>query len=116
MKSRSRRERALASIAADREAADKALASDLGELLLAAEDLSNPCTAGDVVLSVGDMELRAHRCVLGARTDYFRNAFQGEFAEARVRHIHIDGHILCDSHNTHGFVHHHRRAQTVWWR
>ena len=119
-KSRSRRDRALVAIAAEREAAGDALASDLGGLLLAAEELSNASTAGDVALRVGDAELRAHRCVLGARTDYFRNAFQGEFAEAKVRSqsdakVRFFAEILALKTLTIICIYYyHRRAQTVW--
>ena len=83
-KSRSRRERAIAAIEAEHEAASNTLASNLGSLLLATEDLSTVSTvaAGDAVLRVGDTLLRVHRCILVARTEYFRNAFEGEFSEA----------------------------------
>eukprot|EP01043_Picozoa_sp_COSAG02_P045523 COSAG02_NODE_4171_length_5675_cov_2.909254_2_plen_963_part_00 len=84
-KSRSRRERAIVATKAEHEAASNRLASDVGSLLLAVEDLSSISTAaaGDAVLRVGDTLLRAHRCILVARTEYFRNAFTGEFAEAK---------------------------------
>ena len=43
--------------------------------------------ACDAALLVEGTELRAHRCVLVARSDYFRLLFLGEFSGAL--HIHL---------------------------
>lgn len=66
---------------AEAEESGRSLASELGSLLYAAEDAGNS-TAGDVLLRAGGTELRAHRCVLIARSEYFRALFLGEFSEA----------------------------------
>jgi len=84
-KSRSRRDRAEAALEAEAEESGRSLASELGSLLYAAEDDRNSTTAGDAVLRVGETVLRAHRCVLIARSEYFRALFLGDFSEAEIK-------------------------------